>query len=78
MSTISLQIPAFLEEFMTDMIDDGYAKSKADVVCKALVLLREEEAINSVLRAEKEGREGKLLEGDLDELAKRYSSRTQK
>lgn len=75
MSTISLQIPTFLEDFMTDMVNDGYAVSKADVVRKALILLREEKAINSVLRAEKEGREGKLLEGDLDELAKKYSQK---
>jgi Arc/MetJ-type ribon-helix-helix transcriptional regulator len=55
------------------MIDSGFAANKADVVRKALIKLKEDEAVNSVLRAEQEAREGKLLEGDLDELAKMYS-----
>ena len=73
MSTISVPIPAFLEEFIKNMIGSGYAANKADVVRKALIKLREDEAVNSVLRAEQEGREGKNLEGDLDELVKIYA-----
>ena len=73
MSTISVPLPAFLEEFIEKMIGSGYGANKADVVRKALIKLREDEAVNSVLRAEQEGREGKNLEGDLDELAKIYA-----
>ena len=73
MTTISVPIPAPLEEFIKKMVRDGHAANKADVVRKALTRMREEEAINSVLRGVQEGREGKNLEGDLDELAKIYS-----
>ena len=73
MSTISVPIPAVLEKFIEDMIADGRAANKADLVRKALMKFREDEAINSVLRGMQEGREGKNLEGDLDELAKLYS-----
>jgi len=73
MSTISVPLPAFLEEFIKSMIDNGYGANKADVVRKALIKLREDEAVNSVLRARQEIKEGKLLAGDLDELAKIYS-----
>ncbi|MCX6715406.1 MAG: hypothetical protein NT077_00095, partial [Candidatus Taylorbacteria bacterium] len=73
MSTISVPIPAVLEEFIKHMIDSGHAANKADVVRKALMQMREDEAVNSVLRGEQEGREGKNLSGDLDELAKVYS-----
>ncbi len=74
MSTISVPIPAFLEDFINNMVSTGYAANKADLVRKALIKLREDEAVNSVLRAEQEGREGKTLEGDLRELAKKYST----
>ncbi len=73
MSTISVPIPAFLEEFIDNMVESGFAANKADLVRKALIKLREDEAVNSVLRAEQEGREGKNLSGDLDELARLYS-----
>lgn len=73
MSTLSVPLPAFLEEFIENMVKSGFAANKADLVRKALIKLREDEAVNSVLRAEQEGREGKNLSGDLDELAKIYS-----
>jgi Arc/MetJ-type ribon-helix-helix transcriptional regulator len=55
------------------MVKSGYASNKADVVRKALIKLREDEAVNSVLRAEQDIKEGKVFEGDLDELAKMYA-----
>lgn len=73
MSTISVPIPSFLEEFIKSMVSSGQAANKADVVRKALIKYREDEAVNSVLRAEQEVREGKILWGDLDKLAKKYS-----
>ena len=72
MSTISVPIPSFLEEFIRQMVKRGHAANKADLVRKALIRYREDEAVNSVLRAEQEIREGKILEGDLDLLAKKY------
>jgi putative addiction module CopG family antidote len=69
MSTLSVPLPAFLEEFIKSMVDSGYASNKADVVRKALIKLREDEAVNAVLQSEREIREGKILDGDLDELA---------
>jgi len=71
MTTISVPIPSFLEEFIKQMVDSGYASNKADVVRRALIRLREEEAINSLLRAERDAHEGRVFSGDLDELAKK-------
>lgn len=72
MSSIKISIPTYLDSFIKEMIDDKYAKNKTGVIRKALLKLREDEAVNSVLRAEQEIREGKLLEGDLDGLANKY------
>ena len=71
MSTLSVPLPPHLEEFISDQIKKGLASNKAEVVRKALRLLREEEAINAVLRSEQEVSEGKLLQGDLRKLLKK-------
>lgn len=71
MSTLSVPLPPHLEEFITDQIKKGFASNKAEVVRKALRLLREEEAINAVLKSEREVSEGKLLRGDLRKLIKK-------
>ena len=49
------------------MVRKGYGANKADVVRKALVLLAEEEAVLSILKAEQEP----TLKGDLKKLAKK-------
>jgi len=67
MSTLSVPLPPNLDEFVRNQVKNGLASNKADVVRKALKLLREEEAINEVLRAEKEP----ILRGDLRKLAKK-------
>jgi len=71
MTTLSVPVSAKLEEFIDQMVERGRAANKADVVRKALDLLAEEEAIASVLKAEQEIREGKILRGDLRELMKK-------
>lgn len=71
MSTLSVPLPPHLEEFISDQIKKGLASNKAEVVRKALKLLREEEAINAVLRSEQEVSEGKILRGDLRKLIKK-------
>ena len=68
MTTISVPIPSYLEEFIKDQIKSGHASNKAEGFRKALIRLREEEAINDVLEAMKEP----SLKGNLDELAKRF------
>lgn len=71
MSTLSVPLPPHLEEFISDQVKKGLASNKADVVRKALRLLREEEAIRVVLESEREISEGKILRGDLRKLAKK-------
>lgn len=68
MSTLSVPLPPHLEEFVKDQVKQGQAANKAEVVRKALKLLREEEAIMAVLKAEKEP----TLKGDLRKLAKKF------
>lgn len=70
MSTISVPIPQNLESFINEMITRGIAPNKAAVVRQALVRYAEDQAVEAVLRAEQEVREGKILRGDLDELMK--------
>lgn len=67
MSTLSVPLPPHLDEFVRNQVKQGQAANKADVVRKALRLLEEEEAINAVLRAEKEP----TLRGDLRKLMKK-------
>jgi len=72
MTTISVPLPANLEEFVNKMVRDGNAANKADVVRKALKRMSDEEAVNRILEAEKEINLGKGLRGDLRDLAKRF------
>jgi putative addiction module CopG family antidote len=71
MSTLSVPLNPTLETFINDMVKSGRAANKADVVRRALLKLAEDEAVGAVLRSEQELREGKILRGDLNELAKR-------
>lgn len=68
MSTLSVPLNKDLEEIVISMVKNGFAHNKAEVVRKALIRLAEEEAINEVLRAEKEP----ILRGDLRELVKKF------
>lgn len=72
MTTISVPIPSFLEEFIKNMVRDGHAANKADVVRRALMKYREDEAVNAVLEAENDVREGRVVRGDLRTLVKKY------
>lgn len=68
MSTISVPLPANLEEFIDRMVKSGEAANKADVVRKALRRMSDEEAVNAILKAESEP----TLRGDFVELAKKF------
>lgn len=71
MSTISVPIPRNLETFIDEMITRGIAPNKAEVVRQALVRYAEDQAVEEVMRSMREVSEGKILTGDLDELAAR-------
>ena len=68
MSTISVPLPAELEKFVNDQVKER-GSNKAEVVRVALRRMAEEEAVQSVLRAEQEP----TLKGNLDELARKLS-----
>ena len=70
MSTLSVPLNKDLEEIVNSMVKKGYASNKAEVMRKALIFLAEEEAVQDVLRAEKELSEGKILKGDLRKIMK--------
>lgn len=71
MSTLSVPLTPKLEEFIKAQVKNGRASNKADVVRRALTALEEEEAIQVVLNSQKEGREGKIIRGDLRSLLKK-------
>lgn len=69
MSTISVPLTAALEGQLEELISQGYAASKAEVMRKALMKASEDEAVRAVLEAERDPR---ILRGDLRTLAKRF------
>lgn len=71
MSTLSVPLTRDLEQFIEEMVKDGVASNKAAVVRKALKKYAEDQAIEAVLRAEQEMKEGKVLTGDLRDLLKK-------
>ncbi|MCC6323756.1 hypothetical protein IT400_03115 [Candidatus Nomurabacteria bacterium] len=68
MSTISVPLPPKLEMELNNLVKSGYGSNKADVVRRAITRLSEEEAVLTVLRAQREVG----LKGDLRELAKKF------
>ncbi|MDP3962574.1 MAG: hypothetical protein Q8Q03_01790 [bacterium] len=70
MPTISVPIPPSMAEFIENQIKMGKASNKAEVIRKAIAMFRENEAIEEVLRAQKEP----SLKGDLRELAKKIKN----
>ncbi len=68
MTTISVPIPAHLEESLNNLIKNGRGSNKAELVRRAIVAMVEEEAVQAVLRAQQEP----SLSGDLRELAKKF------
>ena len=71
MTTLSVPISGELEEFIKKMVKEGKASNKAAVVRRALLDMSENEAIESVFRAQKEINLGKGLKGDLKDLMKK-------
>ncbi len=71
MSTLSVPLTPELELEINKLVKSGFASNKAAVVRRAIERLAEDEAVNAVLLAQKEIKEGKGLTGDLRELIKR-------
>ncbi|MBU4536568.1 hypothetical protein KJ603_00835 [Patescibacteria group bacterium] len=71
MSTLSVPLTPKLENMINSFVKEGYASNKAEVVRKALTFLGEEKAIQDILEAEQEVKDGKIFKGDLDELAEK-------
>lgn len=69
MSTLSVPLTPELEKMIEHLVEMGVGANKADVARKAIERFAEDEAVNAVLRAEREISLGKGLSGDLDELA---------
>lgn len=74
MSTISVPLKPQLEKGLEDLIKQGYGSNKADVLRRALEKLIEDEAVNIVLRARQEVREGKVFSGDLKKILKQFKN----
>lgn len=73
MSTLSVPLTPTLETFINDMVRRGVAPTKAEVVRQALIQFAEDQAVEAVMRSMREVKEGKILRGDLDEIAARLS-----
>ena len=73
MSTLSVPLPKALELFIENMVKRGAASTKAEVVRQALSRYAEEDAIEMVLRAQQERKDGKEVRGNLKDILKRMS-----
>lgn len=71
MSTISVPLSPELEKELNKLVESGYGSNKADVVRRAITRVAEDEAVETVLRAQKEISLGLGLRGDLRDLAKK-------
>ena len=72
MSTLSVPLTPELEKAIQGMVKSGIASNKAEAVRMAIKFFSEEQAIQTVLQAERELKEGKILRGDLHQLAKDF------
>lgn len=71
MTTLSVPLTTRIEEFIKSYIEEGKAETKAEVARMALLYFEKENAVNRVLKAQKEALEGKFFTGDIDKLAKK-------
>ena len=72
MATLSVPLPEKLEIFINRMVKRGAASNKAEVVRQALAHYEEEVAVQTILRAQQEFRDGKEVRGDLRKLLKQF------
>ena len=67
MSTISVPLTPELEKSLIQIVAET-GLSKADIMRSALDYYAEEVAVNNVLAAQQEHKDGKLLRGDLESI----------
>lgn len=72
MSMLSVPLTPALEETIERLVKGGIAANKADLARKAIECFAEQQAIEDVLRAERELKEGKIIRGDFKELIKKF------
>ena len=72
MTTLSIPISGELESFIDNMIKEGKGANKADVVRRALREYQENMAFETILQAEHEFKQGKVVRGDLSEILKKF------
>ena len=72
MSTLSVPLTPRLEAFINKMVNDGYADNKAQVVRRAIVQMEEDLAVQELLLAQQEIKDGKGIKGDLRSILKNF------
>ncbi len=72
MTTITVPIDKGLEEFIESELRAGTGESKAHLVRYALTRLREERALARLHEAEADIKEGRVYQGDLKKLLKKF------
>ena len=72
MITITIPIDNKLNEYVDKQVELGRASSKAELVRRAILKFKEDDFVNTILQAKQEIKDGKILTGDLDELAKGF------
>ena len=63
MATISVPLSPELQERLDSLVTEGAGSNRADVMRRALEYFSEEEAVNAVLKAEREVVNGKIMRG---------------
>jgi Arc/MetJ-type ribon-helix-helix transcriptional regulator len=63
MATISVPLSPELQERLDTLVSEGVGSNRADVMRRALEYFSEEEAVNAVLKAEREVASGRVLRG---------------
>ncbi len=71
MGVITVPVSKHQDKFIKRLVQSGKAANKAHALRMAIDLLEQEEALQSVLRAEADVRAGRVFTGNLDELAKK-------
>ena len=75
MSTLSVPLTPKLENMINSFVKEGFASNKAEVVRKALIQLAEDKAVQDVLEAEQEVKDGKIFRGDIKDILAKMNNK---
>lgn len=73
MTTISVPLPPNMVEYIESEVKAGNYSNKAQLIRKAIAKFREDEAIEEILRSERDLKEGRVFYGDLIEISKKFN-----